>query len=333
MEFVKKNYGAVLTKARTLVAEGLTQCDAVMMSVAESAPGGLSTRLSKILERKGKRVRSTILYLVAATGTTQPDPQRAARAAAAIELIHLASLIHDDVIDASQMRRGELTAHYQWGNKIAVLVGDYVLSRSLELVLCDEDRRVPQIVTQASGHLVAGEILETDLSASGEISYELYLEVIDGKTASLLERCCTLGAILAGHSPELVQKCAQMGRNFGVAFQMIDDLLDFGLGAEDLGKSTYADLSNGVLTLPVILYLDSVSKTEALEFRQLCARSTEPPVQKQIFSLLQNAGVFIKAQALATQRIEAALAVIEELPPTPAAQHLREMCSAMIFRH
>ena len=158
----KTPYQVVLKEARELITPGLILTDEKIQEIADKAPGELRTRLSKVLARKGKRIRSTLLFLLAST-TIDPNDEkyahRLAAVAASIELLHLASLLHDDVIDEQDIRRGEPTAHAQWGNKMAVLVGDYALSKALCLVMDDDDRRVPSWVSESTAKLVAGEVL------------------------------------------------------------------------------------------------------------------------------------------------------------------------------
>lgn len=325
-------YQSVLREARQQVREGLELSNKYMLETAQQAPGELGQRMNTIMSRKGKRVRSTLLFLLAGTGEQNYSLDRAARASASVEMLHLASLVHDDVIDATSLRRGMVTAHEEWGNKMAVLVGDYILSQSMELVVGDEDRRLAVIVARASSRLVAGEILELDLAGRLDASFSQYMSVIEGKTGALLDATARCGAILAGHNAEMVESCGRMGMDFGVAFQIIDDLLDFGIGASDLGKATFSDIANGLLTLPVILYLRSAGAEANLEFADLIAQAKEPAIQERIKGLLEQSGSFSEAQGIALLHTARALEVLNSLPPSTGREQLVRMCGAMAFR-
>jgi octaprenyl-diphosphate synthase len=325
------SYTSVLTDARSKVQAGLDLSDEIIANIAVSAPGELRARMEKIIARKGKRVRSTLLFLIGATGTKPASLERRAKAASSIELLHLASLLHDDIIDETDMRRGEPTAHTLWGNRMAVLVGDYALSKALELVVVDEDQRVAKVVSEASSKLVAGEVLELDL-AGKDLTIEQYYQVIDGKTAALIEACAACGSILAGHSDELVKACGEMGRDFGIAFQIIDDLLDYGFGASDLGKAKYSDLQNGLSTLPMILYYQNLTETEIDHITELRSKGERKDIQKEIISLLTAKNCFLGTQEIAMKHIKQALSTLNSLPDSLAKEQLLSMCGSMATR-
>jgi Geranylgeranyl pyrophosphate synthase len=160
MSPTKADFKAVLSQARDLVKEELEQTENVIMQVAKKAPAGIVDRLVSLFSRKGKRIRSTLLCLLANCGTEKPDLNRVAHACAAVELLHLASLVHDDIIDGTDVRRGQKTAHREWGTQIAVLIGDYVLSQSMRCVI-DEEANIPAIISDAADKLIVGEILES----------------------------------------------------------------------------------------------------------------------------------------------------------------------------
>jgi octaprenyl-diphosphate synthase len=324
-------YEVVLQEARDFVAADLEAVQALMVSVAQEAPGRLGEALTDLLKRKGKRIRSTFLLLLASTKAGL-DRQRAARACAAIELIHLASLIHDDIIDNSDLRRNEKAAHKRWGNRFAVLLGDYILAKSMEMIWSDGDHRVPLALSQASSRLISAEVIEIDQAGRDDITVEQYLATIEGKTAALLEACGQCAGVIAGFDAAAIRHCVLIGRHFGVAFQIIDDLLDFGYGAVNLDKRKFSDLKNGLFTLPLLLFLESASPTEREEVKVLLADAADEKSQARITSLLVKAGVFEKARAMAATRIEASLPMIAALPQGQAATHLRRVCGLMIER-
>jgi octaprenyl-diphosphate synthase len=324
-------YEQVLKDARDCVAAGLDEVHKVMLEVADKAPGKLSGQLNSLIVRKGKRIRSTFLFLLASTGRNW-NSERAVRVAAAIELIHLASLVHDDIIDDSDLRRNEKTAHKRWGNRMAVLLGDYTLAKSMEMVWSDRDHRIPLSLSKASSRLIMAEVLEVEGAGNADLSEQQYFDVIEGKTAALLMACGECGSILAGFDEAMVKSGNELGRNFGMAFQIIDDLLDFGYGAENLDKRTFSDLKNGYFTLPLILFFETCSPAERKEMLALLTTAGLESSQIQIKRLLESRMAFQRARDIAVAKINACMPFLESLPDTPAAQHLKKLCRLMTDR-
>lgn len=330
-------YEQVLREARESVGEGLDAVHNLMLEVADTAPGTLAGHLNSLLVRKGKRIRSTFLLLLASAGS---DPgsrnakgaERAVRVSAAIELIHLASLVHDDIIDGSDLRRNEKTAHQRWGNRMAVLLGDYTLAKSMEMVWSDRDHRLPLSLSRASSRLIMAEVLEIDQAGNPDVTLEQYFSVIEGKTASLLQACGECGAILAGFDEAMVRGGAELGRNFGIAFQIIDDLLDYGFGAENLDKRTFSDLKNGTFTLPLILFFDECAPAERDRMRELLSSPEAESSQVQIKRMLEGRRTFQKARDIAIERINAGIPFLDSLPDNESSRHLRKVCRLMADR-
>ena len=225
MSPTKADFKAVLSQARDLVKVELDKTEQVIMQVAKNAPAGISDRLVTLFSRKGKRIRSTLLCLLANCGTQKPDIDRVAHACAAVELLHLASLVHDDIIDGTDVRRGQKTAHREWGTQVAVLIGDYVLSQSMRCVIDEEARNIPVIISDAADKLIIGEIMELDHCGDMGLSRKAYNEIIDGKTAALIDAAARIGGILAGFDQPMVDECAKMGTHFGIAFQEMEGFI------------------------------------------------------------------------------------------------------------
>jgi octaprenyl-diphosphate synthase len=325
------SYEQVLREARECVAAGLDEVHKVMLNVADHAPGKLAGQLNSLLLRRGKRIRSTFLFLLASSGHNwQFD--RAVKVSAAIELIHLASLVHDDIIDDSDLRRNEKTAHKRWGNRMAVLLGDYTLAKSMEMVWSDRDHRIPLSLSKASSRLIMAEVMEVDQAHNANLSLEQYFSVIEGKTAALLQACGECGAILAGFDEAMVAEGSEVGRNFGMAFQIIDDLLDFGYGAENLDKRTFSDLKNGYFTLPVILFFASCDTLEREEMLSHLATAGQIQSQIRINALLDSHLSFQKAHDIAVAKINACMPFLESLPENPSSLHLKKLCRMMTER-
>jgi len=322
-------YQSVIEEARNLVRPSLELSDKMMRRVAENSPKGLRERITQTVEKPGKRLRSILLFLLAHSNGEATSLERMACAASSVEMLHLASLVHDDVIDRSEFRRGVSSLHHAFGNKIAVLAGDYMLAQSLVFVINEEDRRIPQSLANAASSLVAGEILEVDLAGNINISFEDYIRVIEGKTASLLISCAQSGAILAGYNNEIVEECGNLGLHFGIAFQIIDDILDYGIGAEALGKNNFGDLQNGLITLPLLLYFQKNPKEE---MEMLVKNATDPDTATQIVEKLKNANCFEEAKSIACSHLFKAMEVLEKLPKNHINVLLKDFFEAMTER-
>ena len=327
-----KTFQEVLQNARGQVQEYLNEADATVLAVARSAPEGVSERMLKLIQRKGKKIRSTVLSLIATSGKNSPVMERVAKACAGVEMLHLASLVHDDIIDETTLRRGERTAHVEWGNKIAVLMGDYILSQAMRAVIHEQAHDIPLELSSAANRLIVGEICELDSTGDLDISLARYNHIIDCKTAALIEASARIGAIIAGFEKPEVEKFGKIGAHFGIAFQIIDDLLDYGVGATDLDKAKFTDLSNGLATLPLILYFEKVSPEERSEMKDLLKKSSETGVPEKICERLKNAGAFDQAKEIALQHISDASEISDSLPKNEHIEILKAFLFSMTER-
>jgi len=300
--------------ARSLIREDLDKSWELVVQQADDAPGELPERLRWLSSRQGKRVRSTLLLLTSRLGTS-PDVQAARLCAAAIELLHVASLAHDDVIDESELRRGEASAPHRWGNKMAVLVGDYVFARSMKLAIRTRLPDVVEAINKASCQLVAGEVAELDLSRHTAPTWALYREVIHLKTASLLETCCRCGAFSAGLVPTEIEAAGRLGYHFGMAFQMCDDLLDLG-GVADLDKPARLDLANGLVNFPALVRRELTGRS----LTDLAALPTQA-----LLSILHEEGVLAQCLEMIGDELDLAARELVHLPEAPAKSHLLDL--------
>ncbi len=232
---------------------------------ALTSPVPLITEIGMHLVRSGGKRLRPALYLLAAKAGAAYDREKAIPLAAAIELIHMASLVHDDVIDRADTRRGAVTANAKWGNQIAVLTGDHMFARAFSLV---SHKGYPEGVGEGLSSLVqglcAGEILQDSSLYDVGIDLEEYERRIEMKTADFLSVCCELGAIVGGASTETTEKLKAYGKAIGMAFQITDDLLDVTGEEERIGKPAGNDIRQGVVTLPVICALDTSPDKEEL---------------------------------------------------------------------
>lgn len=208
-----------------------------------------------LVNNGGKRIRPLITTLVAcALGKT--DDQNIIKLAAAIEFLHTATLLHDDVVDMSDLRRGQPTANANWGNASSVLVGDFVYSKAFQLLVRTNDLVVMRILSDTTAAIAEGEVQQLMEIGNTSLSQKTYYEVIDKKTAELFAGACESAAVLAGGTAEQQQAMAGFGRQLGVAFQLIDDYLDYAGSTESLGKNVGDDLAEGKMTLPTILTME-----------------------------------------------------------------------------
>lgn len=216
--------------------------------------GMLGAALSHIRQRGGKRMRPMLMLLMAKNyGGVSNVTQHAA---VGLELLHTASLVHDDVVDESGERRGQASVNATYNNKVAVLVGDFILSTALLHVSYTNNQRIVQELSELGRTLAAGEILQLSNIQNQEISEDVYYQVIEQKTAALFQSCASIGALSAGASPEMVKKAGQFGRNLGIMFQIRDDIFDY-FDSKEIGKPTGNDMAEGKLTLPVIYALNN----------------------------------------------------------------------------
>lgn len=273
----------------------------------------------------GKRLRPTLSYLAfRALGASLDDP-RATDLAVGVELLHSASLLHDDLLDDADTRRGHETAYRRYGNVVSVMSGDYMLSKLLVL-LAD----MPQPLTRAFGEAAAliceGEVLQFQVAAYGDYRLEHYLDVIYGKTAVLLELAARAPALLLGAAQDQHDALAAYGREFGLAFQMQDDLLDIAGEEASLGKPVGGDLREGKVTLPTLYLLDGESGAEVRAILE--RRASRPGDVERVRELAQAQGAFERTRAEIQARAENAILALRALPPSPARDRLEEFAAA-----
>jgi len=216
--------------------------------------GLLGTALQHIRQRGGKRMRPMLILLMAKNcGDVSMVTQHAA---VGLELLHTASLVHDDVVDESSERRGQASVNATYDNKVAVLVGDYILSTALLHVSKTGNQRIVEYLAELGRTLAAGEILQLSNIQNQEISEEVYYQIIKNKTAALFEACAAIGALSAGASEEAVLRAGKFGQDLGIMFQIRDDIFDY-FDSKEIGKPTGNDMAEGKLTLPVIYALNN----------------------------------------------------------------------------
>ncbi|MBP3220092.1 MAG: polyprenyl synthetase family protein [Prevotella sp.] len=252
--------------------------------------GLLETALSHIRNRGGKRMRPILMLLMAKNygGVTEATQY----AAVGLELLHTASLVHDDVVDESEERRGQMSVNASYNNKVAVLVGDYILSTSLLHVSLTHNEIIVQRLARLGQTLSNGEILQLTNTSQDGLSEDIYYQVIERKTAALFEACAAIGAISAGQDPDEVEAAVKFGQNIGIIFQIRDDIFDY-YDSKEIGKPTGNDMAEGKLTLPVIYAINSTQDEQMIALaRKVKARTiTTEEIARLVEFTKQNGGI------------------------------------------
>lgn len=236
-------------RIKSPIKSELERFDALFAKAFEHSDGLLSQALSYIARRTGKRMRPALIMLIAKNYGTVDETTL--NAAVALELLHTVSLVHDDVVDESDMRRGQASVNASFGNKVAVLVGDYLLSTALLSIARTESITMIRCLADLGHTLAAGEILQLSTIKSNGLSEDIYFDIIKQKTAALFEACCTIGALSGGAADDEIEAAKQFGRNIGMMFQVRDDIFDY-FPSTGIGKPTGNDMAEGKLTLPAI---------------------------------------------------------------------------------
>lgn len=266
--------------------------------------------MNYIVKRKGKQMRPLFVFLSAgATGTINESTHRGA---ALIELVHTASLVHDDVVDDANYRRGFFSVNALWKNKIAVLVGDFLLTRGLFLAMEHKNYDLLAICTEAVKEMSEGELLQMEKARQLDISEEIYFEVIRQKTASLIASCCAVGACSAGASADQVARMKQFGEQVGMAFQIKDDLFDY--GDDKIGKPVGIDIKEKKMTLPLI---HSLSRAPWLEKRKIISivknNNEDSRKVKYVIDFVRSSGGIDYATQKMSQFHQQALGILNEV--------------------
>jgi octaprenyl-diphosphate synthase len=283
-----------------------------------------------IVKRKGKQMRPMFVFLSA--GTCGQINESTFRGAALIELLHTATLVHDDVVDEADYRRGFFSVNALWKNKIAVLVGDFLYSRGLLLSMEHKDFHLLAIVTEAVKEMSEGELLQMEKSRRLNITEEVYYEIIRQKTASLISSCCGVGASSSGASEEVVRKMRLFGEKIGMAFQIKDDLFDY--GEMEIGKPVGIDIKEKKMTLPLIYAL---SKSSWLEKRKIISiiknESKKPKKVKEVIDYVKRSGGIEYALAAMNKFHQDALLILKEFPDSDYKKSLEQLVQFTIDRN
>ncbi|WP_412062732.1 polyprenyl synthetase family protein [Rubrivirga sp. IMCC45206] len=290
----------------------------------------LDTVVQYLLRRKGKQIRPTLVLLAA--DLVGGIGERSFRAATLVELLHTATLVHDDVVDEAETRRGVASINALWRNKVGVLLGDYLLSRGLLLALDDGDYDLLHITSDAVRRMSEGELLQIETARRLDMTEARYFQIIADKTGSLIAACLAAGAASAGADDATVARCKAIGETIGLAFQIRDDLFDYDPNAA-AGKPVGLDLQDRKLTLPLILALDRAEPAVAKRIRKIVRRRKKSAAEvAEVVAFVEASGGLAAArgrmEALAAEAADGLLA----FPPSDARDALVGLCAYVVAR-
>ncbi len=290
----------------------------------------LDTVVQYLLKRKGKQIRPTLVLLSAeiSGGITE----RSYRAAALVELLHTATLVHDDVVDESDTRRGVASVNALWRNKVGVLLGDYLLSRGLLLALDDHDYDLLHVMSDAVRRMSEGELLQIETARRLDMTEARYFQIIGDKTGSLIAACMAAGSASAGAPAETVARAKAIGETIGLAFQIRDDLFDYDPEAA-AGKPVGLDLQERKMTLPLILALDRADAGDAKRIRKLVRKRTKSRRDTaEVLRFVTDSGGLAQARARMETLAAQAAADLRTFPASPAREALVGLCAYVVAR-
>jgi octaprenyl-diphosphate synthase len=318
-------------RVAALVGDALAEVEAEIRRELSSPVPLIQEMGGYIAGAGGKRLRPILLLLAA--GLARYQGPRAIRLACVVELLHTATLIHDDVVDQAPLRRGHPSANAQWGDDASVLVGDHLYSKSFAMLVRDNDRGVMETLARATVSMTEAEVFQLQLKRSGLTSEADYVRIITQKTASFISACCRIGALLGAAPPAQTEALTRYGLDIGIAFQISDDALDFTADQARLGKAIGADLREGKRTLPLIAMLDRAPAAQAEQVRAALHRRTLEAAEIEDIRrlVLEHDGVEY-ARARAHAFAEAAKADLEAFAPSEERETLALVADFVVDR-
>ncbi len=286
-----------------------------------------------IVDAGGKRLRPMLALLMA--GALSEDQTQISRDhitfAAVIEFIHTATLLHDDVVDISSLRRGRPTANAEWGNASSVLVGDFLYTRAFQLLVAIGNMSVMQLMANTTNTIAEGEVLQLTKAGDPNTTEAEYFEVIKNKTAVLFAAATAGSALLSGKNTETIDQCYQYGLHLGTAFQLIDDVLDYTGNPETMGKNVGDDLAEGKPTLPLIYAMKNGTSQEAELIRQAIQHKSQDKLE-HIITIVQNTNALDESRQVAVRHTHLALKTLDKIPDNPYKGSLGELTQLAVSR-
>ena len=319
-----------LDKIKTPVRLEMEEFEGRFRSAMRSEVALLDKITRYIVKRKGKQMRPMFVFLTAKALDSTND--KTYRAAALIELLHTATLVHDDVVDDAEKRRGFFSINALWKNKVAVLVGDYLLSRGLLLSVKHKDYRMLEITSDAVQQMSEGELLQMEKARKLDIDEEVYFDIIRKKTASLIASCCASGAASVSEDDDLIEKMRQFGELVGIAFQIRDDLFDYG-SSDKIGKPTGIDIKEKKMTLPLIYALNNCnSEDKRMIINTVKNYNTDSDRVAKVIGIVKDSGGIEYATQHMHEYRDKALNLLKDLPENEARTSLQDLVNYVIDR-
>ena len=319
-----------LEQLYNLIGPDMKAVDAVIRERLHSEVVLVRQVAEYIIQSGGKRLRPALVLLSAGAlgyrGTHHHE------LAAVVEFIHTATLLHDDVVDESDLRRGRQTANAMFGNAASVLVGDFLYSRAFQMMVEIDDMRIMRVLSDATNVIAEGEVLQLMNCHDADLDEARYMQVIRYKTAKLFEAAAQLGAIIGGGSPEIERSMADYGMHLGTAFQLIDDVLDYSGAEDETGKHLGDDLAEGKPTLPLIYVMQNGTAEQAACVRHAIENGGRDDFQN-VLAAIRATGALAHAKRQATIEAERASAALEVLPASQYKDSLLELCSFAVARN
>jgi octaprenyl-diphosphate synthase len=322
----------ILDDLRAHVAGDMDRVNALILEIGGSRVELILDMADHIISSGGKRLRPILTLASAQLCGYQGD--RHIDLAAAVEFMHTATLLHDDVVDESLLRRGTETANNLWGNKASVLVGDFLLGQAFQLMVRSESLRVLEILSHAAAVIAEGEVKQLVASNSLETDFDLYLDIITSKTATLFAAACEISPVMAGRPKAEQEALEQFGLNLGIAFQIADDALDYSAKQEELGKTIGDDFREGKATLPVLFAYERADSEEARAFweRVIETHTQEAGDLEQAVVYIRSTGALEATMQKASEYVEQGRAALAIFPESAVKDALLRLLDFVVDR-
>ncbi len=314
----------------TLLAEDLAAVDALIHRHMSSPVGVIPNLAAHLIDAGGKRIRPLITLAAARLLGGGGDGPR--KLAAAVEFIHSATLLHDDVVDISAMRRGKRSANLIWGNSASVLVGDFLFARSFNLMVETGDIMVLDILARAASVIAEGEVMQLAAANDADTSRARYMEIVAAKTAALFAAAARAGAVAAGRPGQEAIALETFGRELGLAFQLVDDALDYGGLAATMGKNTGDDFKEGKVTLPVVFARDAGDEAERAFWRRVVSGERGEEDFVRALALLRRHNAIALTLDAARAHANAARQALSQLPANAYREALSDLADFVVER-
>jgi octaprenyl-diphosphate synthase len=318
------------THPLSVIAADMQAVDAAIRTQLHSDVALVSQIADYIISAGGKRIRPALVLLMAKAWGYQGEDHY--KLAAVVEFIHTATLLHDDVVDESDLRRGRKTANAMFGNAASVLVGDFVYSRAFQMMVSVNSMRVMQILADATNVIAEGEVLQLMNMHDPDVTEERYLQVIRSKTAKLFEAATELGSLIAGAPEQQVAAATEYGRSLGTAFQLIDDVLDYSGDSSAIGKNVGDDLREGKPTLPLI-YLMQHGTSQQRELVRACIANGDEAHFDQVLAAITSSGALDYTRRQAEAARDRAIEAINGLPSGTGKEALQSLANFAVDRN